>query len=44
MSARQEMSADGKPERGRTRILTDSARKKQTGKKFWVIIIKQEVT
>jgi hypothetical protein len=37
------MSADGKPARGRTRILTDSA-KKETGKKFWQIIIKQELT
>jgi hypothetical protein len=38
------MSADGKPARGRTRILTDSAKKKETGKKFWRIIIKQELT
>jgi hypothetical protein len=37
------MSADGKPAHDRTRILTHSARKK-TGKEFWRIILKQELT
>jgi hypothetical protein len=37
------MSADGKPIRGRTRILTDSA-KKRNRKEDWRIIIKQELT
>lgn len=37
------MLFDGKSARGRTRILTDSARK-ETGKTFWQIILKQELT
>jgi hypothetical protein len=35
---------DGKPALGLTRILTDSAKKNHLGKKFWRIIIKQELT
>ena len=38
------VSAEGKPARDRTKILTDSARKKKAGKKFWRIIIKQKLT
>jgi hypothetical protein len=38
------MSVDGKTARGLPRILTDSAKKKkETGRKFWRIIIKQEL-